>query len=156
MKKPIKLYKRIRYSLTVLGVLHFLAMNAPHRTLRTFFYRMRGSRIGQNVYISPGVFLEEHYPELITIEDQVEIGPKTIIVTHDSSPTCIDKSQGIKRGPVHIKKGAYIGAGVIILPGVTIGERAIIGAGAVVTKDVPGNVVAKGVPAKITREFKEK
>ena len=57
-------------------------------------------------------------------------------------------------GKVHIKKGADLGSAVSVLPGVTIGENSIIGAGAVVTKDIPANVVAVGMPAKIIKEIK--
>jgi acetyltransferase-like isoleucine patch superfamily enzyme len=58
-------------------------------------------------------------------------------------------------GGIKIRKGAYIGARAIILPGVTIGRNAVVGAGAVVTKDVPDSCVVAGVPAKITRRFDE-
>ena len=53
---------------------------------------------------------------------------------------------------IHIKRNAWIGARVNILPGVTIGENAIVGTGSVVTKDIPDNCVAVGVPAKIVKE----
>ena len=53
---------------------------------------------------------------------------------------------------IHIKRNAWIGARVKILPGVTIGENAIVGTGSVVTKDIPDNCVAVGVPAKIVKE----
>ena len=55
--------------------------------------------------------------------------------------------------PVVFKRGCYIGAGALILPGVTIGEKAVVAAGAVVTKDVPPNVVAGGVPAQVLKEL---
>ena len=55
---------------------------------------------------------------------------------------------------VHIEKNAWVGAGALILPGVTVGENAIVGAGAVVTKDVPANMVVVGTPAKILRRVK--
>lgn len=58
--------------------------------------------------------------------------------------------------PVTIEDGAWIGAGVIILPGVRIGKNAVIGAGSVVTKDIPANVVAVGNPCKVLREITER
>ena len=58
--------------------------------------------------------------------------------------------------PIHIKKGAWIGAGASILPGVTIGEYAIVGAGAIVTKDVGDYEVAVGVPAKVVKKLDQK
>ena len=57
--------------------------------------------------------------------------------------------------PVHIKRGAWISANVTILPGVTIGENSVIGAGSLVTRDIPDNVVAMGVPCKVTRPITE-
>jgi acetyltransferase-like isoleucine patch superfamily enzyme len=56
-------------------------------------------------------------------------------------------------GNIHIKQGAHIGIGSIILPGVTIGQGSIIGAGSVVTKNIPDNCLAVGVPAKVIKEF---
>jgi acetyltransferase-like isoleucine patch superfamily enzyme len=54
-------------------------------------------------------------------------------------------------GHIHIKKNAWIGAGAIILPGVTVGENAVVAAGAVVSKDVPDDAVVGGIPAKTVR-----
>ena len=57
--------------------------------------------------------------------------------------------------PVHIGRNCWLGAGVIVLPGVTIGDNSVIGAGSVVTKDIPSNVVAVGNPCKVLREINE-
>ena len=57
--------------------------------------------------------------------------------------------------PVHIGRNCWLGAGVIVLPGVTIGDNTVIGAGSVVTKDIPANVVAVGNPCKVLREINE-
>ena len=83
----------------------------------------------------------------ITIEDDVLIGPQVKLVTenHPVEPTN-RKSLDLKA--IHIQKNAWIGAGAIILPGVTVGENAIVAAGAVVTQDVPSNTIVGGGPAK--------
>ena len=151
-----RIYRRIRYSLVLKGILHFLAMNSPHDFLTIPLYRMRGTIIGENVGIAQGVFIEESRPHLVTIEDGVNIGPKAIIVAHDSSYRCVDPSVPIKFGEVRIKKNAYIGAGAIILRGVTIGEYSIVAAGAVVTKDVPTRTIVAGIPAKVIDKVDEK
>ncbi len=130
-------------------------MNMPHDSLSKIFYRMRGTKIGKNVGIAQGVFIEESRPSLVTIEDGVNIGPRAIIVAHDSAYHCIDSDIPILSGKVIIKKSAYIGAGAIILPGVTIGERAIVAAGALVTKDVPPGMIVAGVPAKFMKTVAE-
>lgn len=150
-----RIYRRIRYSLILLGILHYLAMNSPHDFFTIPLYRMRGTRVGKNVGISQGVFIEESRPYLISIEDNVNIGPRAVIVSHDSSYHCIDPEIPILKGKVRIKKNAYIGTGAIILPGVTVGEHSIVGAGAVVTKDVPPYTMVVGVPAKAIKKVDE-
>ncbi|GAB7016034.1 hypothetical protein JCM10550A_14020 [Methanogenium cariaci] len=149
------IYKRIRFSLLVKGFLHILAMNVPNDRLRNTFYRWRGTTIGDHVGIGHGVFIEESRPYLIEIEDGVNIGPRAVIVAHDSSYHCINPEYPITFGRVTIRKNGYIGAKAVILPGITIGEGSIVAAGAVVTKDVaPGDIVA-GVPAKVITTVEE-
>lgn len=128
---------------------HILAMYLPNIHLKRFFYRLRGTKLGKHVDIATMVFLEEAYPELITIKDNVDLGPGVIVVTHDSSCRCASPGMHLRKERVIIGRNVYIGAGAIILPGVTIGDNSIIGAGAVVTKDIPPNTVAVGVPAKV-------
>ena len=84
----------------------------------------------------------------ITLEDNVQIGPHVTIVTdnHDFENRYILKCKS-----VCIEKNAWIGANVTILPGVTVGENAVIAAGAVVTKDVPANSIVGGNPGKVIR-----
>lgn len=150
-----KCYGKIRYCKTVRGIFHVLAMNAPHERLSILFYRMRGTKIGKNVYIDRGVFIESWRPHLVTIKDNAEIGPKAIIIAIDSSYNTISKDIPILYGNVTVERNAYIGAGAIILPGVTIGEYSIVAAGAVVTKDVPPRTVVAGVPAKTIKTIEE-
>jgi len=147
-KLAIRLFNLYYMRQPIITFLHVLAWIAPTKSLRTLFHRLRGSRIGKHVHISPFVFMDDAFPELVTIEDWVQIAFGAKIVTHDASYRVIFKDVPAKIAPVRIKKNAMIGTGAIILPGVTIGEQAIIGAGAVVTKDIPPRVVALGVPAK--------
>lgn len=145
------IYKKYRYCKTFQGLLQILAMNSPHNKLAVLFHRMRGVKIGKNVYIDRGVFIDTSRPHLVTIHDDVEIGPNAMIIATDSSYNHIFKEVPIFYKKVIIEKNAYIGAGTIVLPGVTIGESSIVGAGAVVTKDVPPRSVVTGVPARITK-----
>jgi acetyltransferase-like isoleucine patch superfamily enzyme len=147
--------RKMLYSKTVLGLLHILAMNAPHEKLSKLLYKLRGTKIGKKVYIDKNVFIEGWRPNLIEIEDNVEIGPGVIITAIDSSYNAVSKETPILYGKVKIKRNAYIGAGAIILPGVTIGEYSIVAAGAVVTKDVPPRTVVAGVPARVIKSVED-
>lgn len=99
--------------------------------------------IGDNCKIRPFVFI----PTGVIIENDVFIGPG-VVFTNDIYPKVAGEW---KLTSTRIKKGASIGAGSVILPGVTIGENALIGAGSVVAKDVPDNAVVVGLPSRITR-----
>lgn len=140
--------KKYRYCKTFQGLLQILAMNSPHNRFAVIFNKIRGVKIGKNVYIDRGVFFDTSRPYLITIQDNVEIGPNAMIIATDSSYNHIFTEVSILYKSVEIRKNAYIGAGAIILPGVIIGESAIVGAGAVVTKAVPSRTIVVGVPAR--------
>lgn len=104
--------------------------------------------LGKNVFINHGcTFLDLGG---IAIEDHVQIGPKTNLITenHPIDPT---RRKDLDLKSITIKKNVWIGAAVTILPGVTVGENAIIAAGAVVHKDVPANTIYGGVPAKFIK-----
>ena len=103
------------------------------------------TKIGKNVFINfDCVFLDLGG---ITIEDNVLIAPKVSLLS-EGHPVSPSERHSLVPGHIHIKKNAWIGAGATILPGVTIGENAVVAAGAVVSKDVPANTVVGGVPAK--------
>lgn len=100
--------------------------------------------IGNNVTIKSGVYVWDG----ITIEDDVFIGP-CVTFTNDKQPRSKQYPESFLR--TIIKKGASVGANSTILPGVTLGENCMVGAGAVVTKSVPDNAVVIGNPAEIVR-----
>lgn len=123
-------------------------------TVRMFppFYTAFGktTRVGKNVFINFGcTFLDQGG---ITLEDGVFIGPGAKILT-EAHPEQPEIRHSLQTKPVVIRRMAWIGAGAIILPGVTVGENAIVAAGAVVTKDIPDNTIVAGVPAKILRRI---
>ena len=109
--------------------------------IATFVEIQKDVTIGDNCAIEPFVFI----PTGVTIEDEVFIGPHVCFI-NDKKPRAINP--GWKVIPTVVKKGASIGAGSVILCGVTIGEGAMVGAGSVVTKDVPPNTQVVGNPAK--------
>ena len=86
----------------------------------------------------------------ITIDDDVMIAANVSLISNNHD---FNERQIITCKPIHIKRNVWIGANATILPGVTIGENAVIAAGAVVSKDVPDNVVVGGVPAKVIKKL---
>jgi len=107
--------------------------------------------ISNRCHLGKGVFLDLH--DKITIEDEVTISMRTTILTHQDLGQSPLKKRifPTQHSPVVIKQGAYIGAGAIILQGVSIGKLSVVGAGAVVTKDVPDFSLVTGVPAKVVK-----
>jgi len=106
--------------------------------------------IGKNVFINHACsFLDMGG---ITIEDGALIGPRVNLITenHSLDP---DQRSTLLTKPIRIKQKAWIGAGATILPGVTIGQNAVVAAGAVVSKDVPDNTIVAGVPAKFIKSI---
>jgi len=104
--------------------------------------------IGNNVRIHSQAFI----PEFSVLEDDTWIGPN-VVLTNAKYPLSRDVKESLQ-GP-RIKRGAKIGANATILPGVVIGENALVGAGAVVVKDVPAGVVVAGNPARIIRQISD-
>lgn len=92
----------------------------------------------------------------IYVGDYTLIGPNVVLATagHPILPELREKAYQFNM-PIHIGKNCWLGAGVIVLPGVTIGDNTVIGAGSVVTKDIPSNVVAVGNPCRVLREIND-
>ncbi|MBR5285821.1 MAG: sugar O-acetyltransferase [Clostridia bacterium] len=111
--------------------------------------------IGKSVYANFNLTLVDDGE--IFIDDYVMIAPNVTICTgsHPIDPELREKIVQYNL-PVHIKRNAWIGAGSVILPGVTIGENSVVGAGSVVTRDIPDNVVAVGNPCKVLREITDR
>jgi acetyltransferase-like isoleucine patch superfamily enzyme len=108
------------------------------------------TKIGKNVFINHACsFLDLGG---ITIEDDVLIGPKVNLVT-ENHPIEPNNRKTLICKPIMIKRNSWIGAGATILPGVTVGENAVVAAGSVVTKDVPNNTIVAGVPAKHVKDI---
>jgi acetyltransferase-like isoleucine patch superfamily enzyme len=108
------------------------------------------TKIGRNVFINfDCVFLDLGG---ITIEDNVLIAPKVSLLS-EGHPVSANNRESLVPGRIHIRRNAWIGAGATILPGVTVGESAVVAAGAVVSRDVPANTIVGGVPAKIIKSI---
>ncbi|WP_300558074.1 DapH/DapD/GlmU-related protein [Companilactobacillus sp.] len=113
---------------------------------------------GRHTFIKNNVFINKDclFVDLggIWIDDNVLIGPRVNLVTvnHVEDP---EYRRDLVTKSIHIEKNAWIGDSAMILPGVTIGENAIVGASSVVTKDVPANTIVVGSPAHVVREISE-
>ena len=123
----------------------------------TFVEIQKGSRIGKNCKISSHTFICEG----VTIEDNVFVGHNVTFI-NDLYPRATTESGDLQTDddwnciPTLVKKGASIGSSATLLSGITVGENAVIGAGSVVTKDVPPNTIVAGNPARVIRRIKEK
>ncbi|MFV0537830.1 MAG: sugar O-acetyltransferase [Dysgonomonas sp.] len=106
------------------------------------------TKIGKNVFINFNCTLLDLGG--ITIDDDVLIAPNVSLLS-EGHPVSPEDRHSLIPKPIHIKKNAWIGAGAIILQGVTVGENAVVSAGAVVSKDVPDNTVVGGIPAKVIK-----
>lgn len=126
----------------------------PDSEIRPPFHCDYGSQtfIGARTFANFGLMVLD--VATVTIGDDVQIGPNVQILTpiHPIEPgPRRDKWEGAK--PIVIKDNVWLGGGVIVCPGVTIGANTVVGAGAVVTKDLPPNVVAVGNPARVIRHI---
>lgn len=110
---------------------------------------------GRNVYANYNLTMVDDTH--IYVGDYTMIGPNVVLASaaHPIAPSLREKNYQYNM-PVHIGKCCWLGAGVVVLPGVTIGDNTVIGAGSVVTKDIPSNVVAVGNPCKVLREINER
>lgn len=122
-----------------------------------FHSNMGGGHIyfGKNIYCNFGVTMVDDTH--IYVGDCTMFGPNVVVATagHPILPEL--RKQGYQyNAPVHIGKNCWIGAGALIMPGITIGDNVVIGAGSVVTKDIPSNTVAVGNPCKVLREINER
>lgn len=148
-------------------------MNTGYRDpleVRALFSRLTGSEVhesfwllppfytdfGKNIRVGRNVFIN-HACEFmdrggITLRDDVLIGPKVNLVTinHPLDPA---KRRSTYCAPIVIEKGAWLGAAVTVMAGVTVGENAVVAANAVVTRDVPKNTVIGGIPARVLRHI---
>jgi acetyltransferase-like isoleucine patch superfamily enzyme len=106
--------------------------------------------IGDDVYIGPGCWINAYGG--ITIEDEVLLGPYTVLVTTEHAR--VNNSYRFARVqplPIHIGRGSWTSAHTVITKGVRVGRGVLVAAGAVVTKDLPDDCVAGGVPARVLR-----
>lgn len=131
------------------------------RKLRPALMRKMGCKVGSGCFIGAGVHIDSGHADLIEIEDYAHVtgGCRLLCHQRDLSDYCVGDNAalcGYRLGKIHIGKGCMIGMETMIMPGVTIGEGAIVGAGSLVTKDIPAWTVATGRPAKVVKQIPQR
>lgn len=131
------------------------------RKLRPWVLRKVGCKVGKGVFIGESVSIDAGHAKLIEIEDGVHIAGHSILLCHqrDMSKYFVGSEYGklpYKHEKILLKKGCLLGTHVMVMPGVTIGEGAIVGAYSLVTKDVPAWTIATGRPARVIKNIPEK
>lgn len=128
------------------------------RRVRPWVLKRIGCHIGKGCFIGDNVRIDAGHSDMITIEDGVSIAGGTRLLCHqrDFTNYYIGSDYlglGYIVKPIVLKKGCLIGMESFVMPGVTVGEGAIVGAGSLVTKDVPAWTIATGRPAKVVKEI---
>ncbi len=139
------------------GILHTFRFN----NFRPWLWRRMGCHVGKGVCIGHSVATDVGNTDLIHIEDNVILTNHCVLLCHRRDMKGYRKGDdGTKLpyiyAPVTLKRGCQIGMGSIVMPGVTVGEGAIVGAHSVVTKDVPAWTIAVGNPCKVIKEIPER
>ena len=128
------------------------------RKIRPILMRKMGCKVGKECFIGDYVRIDLGHADMITLEDHVSIAAGVRLLCHQRDfsnykvgDDYMDLGYIVK--PIVLKKGCLVGMESFVMPGVTIGEGAVVGAGSLVTKDVPAWSVATGRPAKVVKEF---
>lgn len=158
-----RLRPRGRFTLLKQKLLNMVARVMLYRPLRIWLYRQMGVNIGDDCVVEMYCYLDDQYPELIFFEDHSGPSRHVIILCHDdvTAKSVMDHAKEAdfekRKGtvaPVRLERYSGIGTASILLPGVTVHEGGVVGAGAVVTRDVEPYTVVAGVPARVIKHLK--
>jgi acetyltransferase-like isoleucine patch superfamily enzyme len=139
-------------------LLKLIAKNLPGAGLRVRLMRMCGYDIGEQVYLGEDFIIIDDLSDTqsefqLTIGDRVAVSPRVTFVMHTQpNDSRIVPYVNSHKGSITVEQDAWIGTGAVILPGVTIGEGAVVGANSVVSKNVPRYTVVGGVPAHYIKD----
>lgn len=151
----------------VLGILDTLKVQRkrwiagfhPDSRIRKLAFESSGVKVGAGTHFSIGTVVLDAYKNNVSIGERVAFGPHVILISASGPNDSLlnenqDIHRAIKTAPITIGDDAWIGAGVIVMPGVSIGAKSVIGAGAVVTKNVSAGEVITGVPGRVARTLR--
>ena len=150
--------EKLTYSLPS-KLLRWLGAHHPDNKTRKLFFKLTNVSIGKDTVINQNFIVSDDYEPLLSIGERVAISPNVTVICASAPNNSLLKDHSyvkdnlICHKNVVIENDVWVGANVVILPGVTIGEKSIIGAGAVVSKDVNPYSVCAGNPAKILRKL---
>lgn len=138
----------------------FLSPLLP-RKVRPWVLRKIGCHVGKDVFIGSQVWIDAGHADMIYIEDHAHVTARTVLLCHkhDLSNYYVGDDYAklpYMTGEIHLGRGCSTGTDTIIMPGVSIGEGAVIGAGSLVTKDIPAWTIAVGRPAKVVKNIPER
>lgn len=136
-------------------VLKLLVKQMPMYQLRSAMLRWCGYRVGKDVYVGEDLIIIDEPSDwgMVSIGDRVAISPRvTLVVSSRPNFSRIARYVPVKHGPIAIESDVWLGTGVVVLPGIKIGEGAVVGANSVVTKDVNPYTIVGGSPARLIRE----
>jgi len=157
-----KVWKTYRNAFLLKYFMHSVVLSPIEpRKVRPWVLRKIGCKVGKGVFIGDHVIIDSGHADLITIEDHVHIAGGCRLLCHqrdlsnyyigdDYAKLCYTLKH------IYLKKGCLLGMESFVLPGVTVGEGAIVGAGSLVTKDIPAWTIATGRPAKVIKKIPEK
>jgi len=154
IKRVFKTYRDV-FLLKYLMESWLLAPLLPRR-IRPWIVKKIGANVGENVFIGSKVWVDSGHADMLILEDHVHIAGECTLLCHQRNLKnyCVGDDYaklGYRVEKIHLKKGCLIGQRTMIMPGVTIGEGAIVGAYSLVTKDIPAWTIATGRPAKVVK-----
>lgn len=126
------------------------------RKLRPYFLKCLGAKVGRGVFVGDHVYIDLNHANMILVEDHVHIASGCRLLCHQRDLRDYRVGDdyaklGYRLGEIHLCKGCLIGMESFVMPGVTVGEGAIVGAGSLVTKDVPAWSIVAGRPAAVVK-----
>lgn len=136
-------------------LMRILVKFMPGYRLRPAMLRACGCRVGQNVYVGEDLIIVDEPQDwgMITIGDRVAISPRvTLVVSSRPNASRIAPYVPVVHAPIVIGSDTWLGTGVVVLPGIAIGEGAVVGANSVVTRNVAPYTIVSGSPARVMRE----
>ena len=131
------------------------AQHIPWGGARKWLQRKRGVKIGRGVHWGSNIVVDYPFPNFVTVEDGASIAGNDYFLAHNKPLDYHKNCSESFVAPVIVRKNAWVAINVTVLPGVEIGEGAIVSAGSVVSKDIPPLTVAKGNPAKVVADLSE-